>query len=309
MPFISMMLLVRIDEKFHNFVRFFQSVIDCVDDPKNIEILVKFDDDQDISKALEVIEEFKNKGLEIKYIVTPRGKGFQYLCYFLLDLMFISNRESKLFVMQSIDFHYIKKGFDTIMIEASKKYDDEIFVIHSNFKFSAKTEVIDINQAAQIVDPYPFWSRKWLEIQSVFGYNSFMDGYTSIVEYFLLTEYGIDRRVDLSEHKLVEETDNGGFVDSPYWQGPRKTSMQIHLTPQSIAFARQSAKNLALNITNSWKRDDYTNYLVKSCLNVFDEKLLLERELKNIKKSKKLKNKIKMIFKNFINKLSSLTHK
>lgn len=298
MPFISLFLLVRItDDKFHNFVRFFQSVVNCVDDPKNLEILVKFDDDQDISKALEVIEEFRKKGLEIKYISTPRGKGFQYLSYFLLDLMFIANRESKLFVMQSIDFHYIKKGFDTIMIEASKKYEDEIFVIHPNFKLSLKSQVIDINQAAQIVEAYPFWSRKWIEIQSVFGYNSFMDGYTSLVEYFLLTEYGIDRRIDLSEHKLVEETDMGGFVDSPYWQGPRKTSMKIHLTPQSIAFARQAAKNLALNISNSWKRDDYTNYLVKSCLNVFDENLLMTRVIKTDLKNKKLKTKVKSLLK------------
>ena len=296
MPFISLFLLVRItDDKFHNFVRFFQSIVDCVDDPKNLEILVKFDDDQDISKALEVIEEFRKKGLEIKHINTPRGKGFQYLSYFLLDLMFISNRESKVFVMQSIDFHYIKKGFDTIMIEASKKYEDEIFVIHPNLKLSLKSQVTDINQAVQNVEAYPFWSRKWIEIQSVFGYNSFMDGYTGLVEYFLLTEYGIDRRIDLSEHKLVEETDMGGFVDSPYWQGPRRTSMEIHLTPQSISFARQAAKNLALNITNSWKRDDYTNYLAKSCLNVFDENLLMTHVIKTDLKSKKLKTKVKSL--------------
>jgi len=278
MPQISLMLPVRItEEKFSNFVRYFQSIVDCVNDLKNIEVLVKFDDDQDISKAVEVINEFKGKGVDVQYIVTPRSKGYQSMFLFLLDLFFESSNESILFASQTIDGSFTCKNFDTLLIEASTKHDDGIFVIHPNTVCDLQHFITDINKAVQHVETFPFWSRKWIEIQGNFGYNALTDGYTALVEYFLYREWGVDRRVGINT-KLVTETHGEPPVVSKYWQGPRKTAMDIHLSEQSVAFARQAAKNLALNITNSWKKDDYSKYLIEAILKNYDKNLLLEAE-------------------------------
>lgn len=270
------MLPVRItEEKFANFPRYFQSIIDHASNRENIEILIKFDDDQNLADALKVIEDYQKQGLKIKHIVTPKGRGFQYLSYFLLDLLFISDSDSELLAIQSIDMRYICKDFDKILIEASQKYQDGMFVIHPNDVFDLKNEITDINKAVQHVEKFPFWSRKWIEIQGNFGYNSFMDGYTALVEYLLFKEHGIDRRIGINT-KLVEETHGDEAVVSQYWQGPRKKAMEIHLSPQSIAFAKQAAKNLAMNIMNAWNKDDYTNYLLQSILSNYDNNILLE---------------------------------
>lgn len=245
---ISLMLPVRITaEKFKNFRRYFQSISDCIADINNIEILVKFDEDQDISKALEVINEYKAKGLCIKHFHTPRGRGYMDSAFFYTQLLFYADPQSKLLSATSIDMLFIQKNFDTILLEACKKYDDGIFVIHPNAVFDLKHEITDINKAVQHVENFPFWSRKWVEVQGIFGYSSSTDGYTGLVEYLLYNEHKIDRRIALKT-KLTKETDLGAPVTSKYWQGPRKTAMEIHLSQQSVAFAKQAAKNLAMNI-------------------------------------------------------------
>lgn len=289
MPLISLFLPVRITkEKFSNFERYFQSILDCAENLNNIEVIVKFDEDQDLSEALKIIENYKNNGLLIKSLISPRGRGYGDSSFFYAQLIFLADPNSKIFSAHSIDLKFINKGFDGLIINSSEQqHSDEIFVIHPTEKFSLKNEITDINKAVQFVECFPFWSRKWIEIQGCFGYNSSSDGYTGLVEYFLFHEYGIDRRIDLSQDKIIEETHTGVAVTSNYWQGPRKTAMEIHLSNQSINFARQAAKNLAMNISNSWKKDDYTNYLIQNCLNNYDKNLLMEREIYNLREEKR----------------------
>ena len=196
--------------------------------------------------------------------------------FFYTQLMFEVSQQTKLISATSIDLKFVLQNFDKILLDSSNKFEDAIFVIHPNIVCDLTNEVTDINKAIQHVETFPFWSRKWIEIQGIFGYSSSSDGYTGLVEYFLHHDYGIDRRIGANV-KLIEET-HGGFVDSTYWQGPRRTAMEMHLSPQSIAFARQAAKNLALNITNAWSKDDYTKYLIQATLNNYDKNLLLERE-------------------------------
>ncbi len=276
---ISLLLSVRItEEKFSNYIRFFQSIYECADDLGNLEVLVKFDDDQDLTKALAVIEDYKQKGMKIKHLVMPRGKGYAYFSYFMLDLTFISDPESKAFCALTIDFNFIKKGFDTLWIAEFDRYEDGFFVIHQKQCSSLLTDVTDLNRSFQHVDNAPVVSRKWIETQGTYGYNSSCDGYIGMVEYFLFKEYGIDRRIDLSHLHSTEETDKSS-VDSDYWQGPRRKAMEMNMHTQTVAYARQAARNLAFNITNSWKKDDYVNYLIQSCLNTYDKNLALDSRI------------------------------
>lgn len=284
MTAISLLLPVRItEEKFDNFIRFFETLDQCLADQKNVEVCIKFDDDQDLTRAIAVIEKFRKKGLQIKYLVSPRGKGYGYFSYFMNDLSFIADPESKAFCHLTIDFYFNHNNFDELLLEKFKQYEDGIFVVHQQFTGSFLTEIKDVNFSFQYVENAPIVSRKWLEIQGTYGYSSSCDGYIGMVEYFLFNEWGIDRRIDMSSHRFTMETDGGG-VDSNYWQNTRRKAMEMHLSSQSIAFARQAAKNLALNVSNAWKKDEYCNYLINSCLNNYDINLTLEKNLRELKK-------------------------
>lgn len=281
-PIISLLVPVRItEEKFSNFIRFFETLHECLDDKKSVEVCIKFDDDQDLTKALNVVETFKEKGLIIKYLISPRGKGYSYFSYFMNDLIFISDSNSKSFCHLTIDFFFNRKGFDSLISQNIRKYDDGIFIIHQQYTGSFLSEIKDVNFSFQFVENAPIVSRKWIEIQSTYGYSSSCDGYIGMVEFFLFNDWGIDRRIDLSSNRFTMETD-GNDVNSNYWNGPRRAAMESHLTQQSINFARQAAKNLALNIANCWDKDTYVKYITQSCLNNYDLALTLQRKINQL---------------------------
>lgn len=255
--------------------------MDTIDDIKHIEILIKFDDDQNLTKAIEIMEDFKKKGLVIKYIVSPRLKGYAHSSYFLTDLVLIANPESKAFCNSSIDFVFIRKSFDTLLISHFDKYPDGIFTIHSLCCPSFISDIGDVNRSFQHVDNMPILSKKWLEIQSTYGYNSSCDGYVGMVEYFLATEWGMDRRIDITFEGRITYESGCPEINSKHWMGPRRTAMESHLAPQCIAFARQAAKNLALNIANAWSKDDYCHFLIQALLKAHDGRLIAEGAIHN----------------------------
>jgi len=266
-----------------------ESLSKACDDLKNIELLIKFDDDQDIKEALEIIDENKSI-IDIKYIVTPRGKGYQDLPNFYLDLFFKLNPNCKIITVHSIDLFFNKRGFDTVLIDSVKNYEDGIFVVHPCITPSFKSKVTTINDAVQWVDGFPAWSRKWLEIQGRFGHNALTDGWTQLTEFFLFNEFGIDRRIDISHHNFFSEIDNvDRSVKSQYWQVKRREAIEHHLSKTNIDLARQNAKNIMLNILNyeCLKKGQQNNesitvyhqYLIKSALNAYDDALINEQKL------------------------------
>lgn len=271
---ISLFLPARLGNKFNNFCRWFESLSKTVDDKNNIEILVKFDDDEDVSAALQIVEKYQKDGFAIKYIKTPRGRGYNDISFFYAQLFLIANPKSKMMMAGSIDLVFRKKGFDKILIEASKKFEeDNIFVIHTTFTGNFSNQIKNINMATQSCDNFPIWSRRWIEICGAhFGYCSSNDGYTGIVEYFLSTQFGIDRRIDISGLNVFRES-NIASIGSDYWNNQRRSAMEINISESSIALALQTAKNLAYNISNAINENQHTSFLIKSCLDSYDELL------------------------------------
>jgi len=266
-----------------------ESLSKACDDLKNIELLIKFDDDQDIKEALEIIDDY-SEIINIKYIITSRGKGYQDLPLFYMDLFFKVNPNCQIVSVHSIDLVFNKKGFDTIFIDTIKKYKDNIFVIHPCITPSFKSKVTTINDAVQWVENFPAWSKKWLEIQGRFGHNASTDGWTQLTEFFLSNEFGIDRRIDLSHYNFFSEIDNvDREVTSEYWRVKRRESIEHHLSKLNIDLARQNAKNIMLNIVNfeylelnhnnAKSLDDYHKYLIKSTLNAYDSTLIAEQNI------------------------------
>ena len=296
MATISILLPCRLGpNRTSQFKRYLQSLSEACDDLKNIELLIKFDDDQDLTEALEIINEYKNI-IDIKYIITSRGNGYQDLPLFYMDLLFKANLSYQIATVHSIDLVFNKKGFDTIFIDSIKKYKDGIFVIHSCITPSFKSKITTINDAVQWVDGFPAWSRKWLEIQGRFGHNASTDGWTQLTEFLLSNEFGIDRRIDISHYNFFSEIDNvDRSVTSEYWKVKRRESVEHHLSKLNIDLARQNAKNIMLNIinheclelqqSNKESIDVYNTYLINSTLNAYDNALIAEQNF-NIQQQK-----------------------
>ena len=267
MPKISLFLPCRIGTKYSFFEKWFSSLISALDDPSKVEVLIKFDEDEDLAKPLATVEEYKQKGLLIKYIITPRGRGYQDISFFYAQLFLISDPHSKMFMAGSIDLVFKKKsGFDSKLLEADGVYSDNIYVIHPNYVEYTPVAELDPEKATQNCETFPVWSRRWIEIcGGHFGYSSSNDGHTSIIEYYLRLDYAIDRRVDISAQLLLFEDASDRSVNredaAKYWLKTRKTAILTNISEQNLQFAKQAARNLALNIANSWSRDDYILFL------------------------------------------------
>ena len=286
---ISFIFTCRLEDGREGLLsRYFESLIEHCDNPRNIEVIIKFDDDQDISEAKKVIDHFADR-ITIKHVVTPRGQGYKHLCYFYTELLFLVDTNSQLISVHSIDLVFTKKGFDTILLEAAKKSDDGIFVLHAISNLSFIYDIKSVNDAIQRPDNFPLWSRRWIEIQGHFGYNSSTDGWSQLTEFFLFTEHGIDRRVDLTGHNLFKEMDNvDRGVNSKYWEIKRREAMEHHLSQQNIELAQQNARNLALNINSSFlpncRNASYNQNLIDAVLDSYDSAMrTTEKEMESLR--------------------------
>ncbi len=287
MAYISLFLPARLEKKrIEGFREWFKSVIAHTDNLSNVEAIVKLDEcDPGLQEALEIIEEYKSK-FTIKYLISPRGRGYHDLSKHYMDLLFLLDINSKMIMAGSIDMRFQHKGYDTVLLESDKIYEDGIYVMHLKLMQPfTNNSITSVNRAAQHVDAFPVWSRKWIETQGHFGYNAFNDGYTSIVEYLLAHEYGINRRIDLTKYNYIKEVDGYG-PDSTQWQSTRKQGMESHLSEEGIHLARCSAKNIYLNIVdneamktqNATRLEVYHKYLIQSLLKTYDAALMLGLE-------------------------------
>lgn len=298
MAYISFFLPLRIRNKDHikELYDWFYSVVNSCNDPANIEVIAKVDDnDPFLQEIITVFKEWQEK-ITVKYLVSPQGGGYKDISKSYMDLLFLLDKDSKMIMAGSVDMRVVNHGIDTVLLEASKKYDDDIFVCHLMRMDGHETEVKTLNLAVQVVENFPVWSRRWIEIQGHFGYNALNDGYTGLVEFFLSREWGIDRRIDLTEYKFLHEI-NKSEVNSSYWQGVRRAAMESHLSEVNVILAKQSAKNLALNIINPIQRDSYISTLIRSILDVYDQLVIANGNIYNMsRRISKLKRKMRLVW-------------
>ncbi|NBV06463.1 MAG: hypothetical protein EBS06_04415 [Proteobacteria bacterium] len=317
---ISFIFACRIENGRENLLnRYFKSLTDCCDDLNNVEVVIKFDDDQDISEAKKIIDHYSGF-LQIKYVVTPRGQGYKHLSYFYTELLFIIDNNSKLISAHSIDLVFVKKSFDTILLNAATKFGDGIFVLHPISNLSFSSEIKSVNDAIQRPDNFPLWSKRWIEIQGHFGYNSSVDGWSQLTEFFLFNDYKIDRRIDLTNHNLFQEVDNvDRDINSKYWTVKRREAMQHHLSQQNIDLARQNAKNIALNIKAYYDNESegnnkiepikvsYTQHLINAILDSYDSAIRTkEKEMQCLRDQIKERNNTSDIIEKVSAKIDSL---
>jgi hypothetical protein len=126
--------------------RFLQSLESAVDDPSNVEILIKMDDDD-----MEAVVPFSS--ITIKSVRTPRRRGYADLHLGYKDLMGMVDSRARFISAVADDFVCVRRGFDK-----------EILAINREFCIIEGCKSHSFCSNDEFVDPNPFWSRALLDI-------------------------------------------------------------------------------------------------------------------------------------------------
>jgi hypothetical protein len=261
-----------------------KSLVYRSENKESFEVLIKFDDDDDIQVAL---EEIKDLPINIKYIVTPRGKGYSDLHKAYLDLFVLTSASSELFWVISDDMVITTDRFDSVIINKFNEYRDKTCVLHTRVKYLKHS---NINDAITDVDCYPIWTRKWL-CTAGFGYSFSTDGWTSLLEYLLYKKHKIDNRVfvnmlDYSRH-INKDIDGEGSLR---WNNERKNMIDMVNTENFLRIARETSKTIAYRIKKEGRiNNPFKEYVIRKYTR---RKRNLISFFEYLVKSKSIRNKI-----------------
>jgi hypothetical protein len=228
---------------------------------ESYEVLIKLDDDDpSLDELMEVIEDAKAKGRElispddgtsqgflpgqnIKYLITPRGKGYDDLHKAYLDLLRIADPSTDMYWVLSDDVLMLGASWDKYLEHAAGKFPDGMFVICPMFlaDYRIQTDM----QALEMCDNYPVWSAKWIAAQGGFGYTFSTDGWSNLLMRKLYQTYGIDRRVLCQNVGLTRRSGAQDFPGSERWNGIRKDTIAQMLSPQLQKLLAGQAKAIA----------------------------------------------------------------
>ena len=282
---------------FDNLRGFLKSFVENSSDFKNFELIFKLDnDDQKLNKIIEILEEYKKKGLSIKNIVTSSSDGYKSLKYFLTDLVLESNINTSLYWALPDDVRITQKDWDEKVLKCANEHHSNMFVIHTHRVDDLKN--MDIHQAIQECEGFPIISKEWLHTQQGhFSFTGHVDSWTSATELLLYKKYKIDHRVELIPHILkriiTEDTDG---VGSKRWNTVRREMLANVLKKKSYEMLESNVDNIYMKIMNEKgiksyndkmneeKLDSHNNYLINMMLNSYDKYLIERQKNENIGK-------------------------
>ena len=157
-PIISLIVPSRRPEQLSGLLK---SLNDTASNPKNVEVLVKIDDD--IPEAATSLARHKKKyKFKIKSINTSRLGGQFTLWVAMDDLFFMSNKNSYFVMMLSDETRFQTNGWDKILHKYVKYFDDDIFRLKvSDHKYVNYNRILTCFTKP---DCFPIMTRKWVEL-------------------------------------------------------------------------------------------------------------------------------------------------
>ena len=283
---LSVILASRINgNKNSKLMNCLKSLVYNSENKDSFEVLIKFDDDDNDVKS--TIEEIEKLPINIKYIITPRGKGYSDLHKAYLDLFVLASASSELFWVISDDMVITTGRFDSVIINKFNEFRDKTCVLHTRVKYLKNSNITD---AVTDVDCYPIWTRKWL-CTAGFGYSFSTDGWTSLLEYLLYKKHKIDNRVFVNmldyDRNINMAIDGEG---SERWNNERKNMIDMVNTDNFLRIARETSKTIAYRIKKEGRINKpvqeyfmrkYNNR--KRDLKNFFEKFIKSKYVRNVK--------------------------
>ena len=186
----------RKDNPNSNLIRFLDSLEVNTKDRSNLEVVIKFDVDDDIK---EVIGKFPQYSFDIKYFLSDSGNGYLDLYHFLNQCFFKVNKKSNIVIPIADDFTVNLSNWDDVVRQSvfSNDLSSGIFVIH-RFPPPLDEPLSFIWDSRCHVDEVPMFSRRLMNIIGSFT-NS------SDVEIFLLEMMLYHLHQDKIFHHLPNE--------------------------------------------------------------------------------------------------------
>ena len=148
---------------------------------KDIEVIIKLDDDVDYSDFINKIQ--KNYGFSIKFLLSPRLEGQPSLWFAVEKLFQLSNQNSYFIQILSDEPHIITYGWDENLKKYKNLFADHVFRLRtSNIKYFNYTNEYD---CVTKPDSYPIYTRRWLELTIGCGDCWGSDAYHQLISYYL----------------------------------------------------------------------------------------------------------------------------
>ena len=244
---ITIILCCRIDGNINSNLPFLlDSINKTISDPDNIEILLKFDDDdKDAPDCIQLISS-RNYPFLISHVITPRGQGYYDLHKSNNDAFMRSSISSKLYWAISDDVEFKVNDWDKIIFsayeEGIKKFGTKkLFVLHQDDVFIGRN--LEYNEVLERNEAWPIWTSEWLETIGSIGMTVATDAWTSCIEATLSTQYGLDPRVILPTkliYRSVSKEDMTGYR----WDVQRRKIIADLKSPRLRKIIEAQAENI-----------------------------------------------------------------
>lgn len=168
--------------RLDNIKGLIDNLTETTDNPEDIELLIKFDSDQ--QGVVEFIQdEIKNAPFSIRYIRTPRLEGIYSVWIGMEQLFYLSDPDSYFYQIISDEPRFLTKGWDTILRKYVGLYKDNIFRLRlSEMKVGNYTTHYECTFRP---DSFPIYTRKWLELTEGTGDCWGSDAYQQCVAFQL----------------------------------------------------------------------------------------------------------------------------
>ena len=268
----------------HGLTELIRSLEANSDNLGQIEVLVKFDDDDEgVTPLLEMLEK---SNISTKYVFGARGRGYEDIHDGYSSLLKFASTESKIYICMADDFEVVTH-WDTTLLEAFRLAKTPYAIVHQRphppsnraslglTKYNPLFDDVDFEHL-YIIDEAPAWSSELIKTLGNFGPISFTDLWTKVIEKELfqkglnLTYFTKDEIVHRKLHPGIDTE------ASERWLGARKRNFDFSKTSD---FSDKIEKNLT-DITKAIKKRP-VNYLIAAmsknaiCLEIFSSKLKL----------------------------------
>ena len=179
-PRISLLVCSRIEgNENHGLKNLLDDLSAKSSNKDNFEILIKFDED-DIAADPSWRALLSDYDLNIKKIITPRGKGYADVHKGYTQLMPYVAESSNIIGAVADDFRVITEGWDQILINTAAAR--EYFIIHSH----KPNENVNIDNLIDTIhDESSFWSKKVIYACQCQWWVYATDAWTTALEYYL----------------------------------------------------------------------------------------------------------------------------
>ncbi len=268
---ISILVTSRIEGNVnHGLKRLLDSLHQHTSDAKNIEVLVKYDDDDPLAynEASEIVN--ARYPFRIALETGKRGRGYIDIHHGYNQLIPLISPKSRVIVAMADDFT-VNARWDEAVYKAIEGAGD-YFIVHQRphprvkwddkagtlspgeDPFCMSDDMFD-SENLHIIDEAPLWSPALLKAAAILDFGrmifpvSFTDAWTICLEHVLWTDYGINITKFLPEIFINRVTCDVDQPGDPRWDTDRKSNFEYinsaKFRGQVIVQAREIACQLS----------------------------------------------------------------